>query len=120
MFEKFAASDARNAARSESSLNKDGKDVFTRAEEEAKQKLGEEAVTGSSDLEKKCTSENKEDTSTTDNGVTTTEEGKIKDGEETVTGSSDLEKSCSSERKDDTSTTGKDQGKLMVDLFNVY
>ena len=63
MFEKFAASDARNAAQSENTLNKDGKDVFTRAEEEAKETFGEEAVTESPDLEKNCSSETKEDTS---------------------------------------------------------
>ena len=119
MFEKFAASDARNAARSENPLNKDGKDVFTRAEEEAKEKFGEEAATGSSDIEKNCTTENKEDT--TGNGFTISEEeGKATCGKEAVTGSSDLETSCSSENKDDSSTTGNDQGKLIPEIFSVY
>ena len=63
MFEKFAASDAKNAARSENTLNKDGKDVFTRAKEEAKETFGEEAITESPDLAKNCSSEIKEDTS---------------------------------------------------------
>ena len=49
MFDKFAAVDAKNAARAKSLLNRDGKDVFTRAEEEAKATFTDETTTESTD-----------------------------------------------------------------------
>ena len=50
MFDIFAARDAKNAARAQSLLNQDGKDVFTRAEEEAKATLEDETTTESTDV----------------------------------------------------------------------
>jgi hypothetical protein len=63
MFDKFAARDAKNAAQAESSLNPDGKDVFTKAEEEAKAIFGDELATA--DAGKKL--ENEKTAATTNN-----------------------------------------------------
>ena len=67
MFDKFAARDAKNAARTKSSPDQDGKDVFTRAEEEAKARFTDETVPESID-EAKNVSETDKDKSNEDKG----------------------------------------------------
>lgn len=63
MFDKFAARDAKSNSGSKSSLRQNGKDVFTRAEEEAEKTFGDKIE---STVEGK-NRENKSDTSTMDN-----------------------------------------------------
>ena len=67
MFDKFAARDAKNAARTKSSPDQDGKDVFTRAEDEAKARFADETVPESID-EAKNVCESDKDKSSKDKG----------------------------------------------------
>ena len=92
MFDKFAARDAKNEARAQRSLNKDGKDVFARAEEEAKVTLGEEAETKSTDV-----AANEAES----NNAAPNETGSVNDG---------------SEKKYETSTTTEHKGKYVPNL----
>ena len=80
MFDKFAAADAKNAARAKSSPDQDGKDVFTRAEEEAKARFTEETVPESIDEAKNVSEtdkdKNNEDKNSQDKDK---EKGKVKE-----------------------------------------
>lgn len=73
MFDIFAERDAKKAARNESSVNKDGKDVFTRAEEEAKAKFEGEVETESTDV-----APNVSDEKTSNTSITEQDKGKFR------------------------------------------
>ena len=78
MFDKFAATDAKKAARTKSSPDQDGKDVFTKAEEEAKARFTDETVPESID-EAKNVSETDKDKNNEDKNSQDKEKGKVKE-----------------------------------------